>query len=180
MVKNLVDKKDLNAAVTLVKEISATKSPMSFGDSYKKIQFQSWRTNEVLERISTSGNVPNAVRQLIAAQDNDDVGKKVRLLKDAILCYSPGGNGCGWHVDDKFFWPCHDVDDYLSNSSGVNVWIALSEMPAIDGGGLAVAPGSFRDPLALGSIPLIHSQGTCSMAQLSPQVNTRLENMKKV
>ena len=178
MVKNLIDKKDLNAAVVLVKKMSEVKDPM-FGESYKQIKFQTWRTNKVLERISTRGNVPNAVKQLIAARNNDDK-KQIRLLKDAILCYYPDGNGCGWHVDDKFFWPCHDAEDYSVKSSGVNVWIALSEMPAVHGGGLAVALGSFKDPIALSSIPLIHSQGTCSMAQISPEVNAHLENMKTV
>lgn len=44
---------------------------------------------------------------------------------------------CGWHVDDVGFWPV----SYL-NESGINVWIALDDMPFA--GNMAVAPGSHR------------------------------------
>lgn len=42
---------------------------------------------------------------------------------------------CGWHVDDIGFWPVS-----YHNTSGINVWIALDDMPYR--GTMAVAPQS--------------------------------------
>ena len=29
----------------------------------------------------------------------------LHVMKDAMLAFDPDNRGCGWHVDDKFFWP---------------------------------------------------------------------------
>jgi hypothetical protein len=60
------------------------------------------------------------------------------------------GSGCDWHVDDHGFWP----ESYLSEASqqsgkdqdGVNVWIALEDMPAVYQGSMALAARSHREP----------------------------------
>merc|ERR1712176_187511 len=90
----------------------------------------------------------------------------LRLLKEAVMGYRRGDRGCGWHVDDKGFWPCEDthhdnsqqhnsgfaiknrdrnprkIKTLKRNRAGINVWITLSPVTAKEGGGLAVSPGS--------------------------------------
>ena len=34
--------------------------------------------------------------------------RSLRLLKEAVLGFRRGDTGCGWHVDDKTFWPSED------------------------------------------------------------------------
>jgi hypothetical protein len=47
---------------------------------------------------------------------------------------------CGWHVDDIGFWP----ESYESDHDGINVWIAMQDMPAFAQGSMALAPGSHK------------------------------------
>jgi Phytanoyl-CoA dioxygenase (PhyH) len=48
---------------------------------------------------------------------------------------------CDWHVDDVGFWP----ESYISEQhEGINVWIALEDMPAQFQGSMALAPGSHK------------------------------------
>jgi hypothetical protein len=53
---------------------------------------------------------------------------------------------CDWHVDDMGFWPESFLSEasqrYQKNQDGVNVWIALDDMPYA--GSMAVSPGSHR------------------------------------
>ena len=50
-------------------------------------------------------------------------------------------NVCDWHVDDVGFWP----ESYISEQhEGINVWIALEDMPARFQGSMALAPGSHK------------------------------------
>ena len=103
----------------------------------------------------------------------------MRVLKDALLALSPGDEGCGWHVDDKGFWPCHDDPDLGALDEGVNVWITLSPLKASEGGGLAVAPGSSRASWRERVRALIPAPPlTCRLAELSPEYNSRLDAMK--
>lgn len=60
---------------------------------------------------------------------------------------SINGTGCDWHVDDHGFRP----ESYISDASkthpgrdkdGINVWIALEDIPSVYGGGMAVSNGS--------------------------------------
>ena len=109
--------------------------------------------------------------------------RRLRLLKDALLAFKPGDQGCDWHCDDKVFWPTQDVPAG-SPREGCNVWIALTPVRAADGGGLAVAPGSFRAPwreeaqsairFELGKEPAV----TCDIAKRSPRSRSRLERSK--
>ena len=99
---------------------------------------------------------------------------------------------CGWHVDDSGFWPTD------AESNGVNVWIALDDMPSKYGGGLAVSPGShtaeWRQKAyeTIGSTKIFPPEGvaagselfrqvygkTCSMATLDPELNELIESSK--
>ena len=171
LVRGLVKGEELLAAIEEVKAMGKKKH--DFFKSYKNIEFQTWRTNNVLKNVAFHSDVPKAAAQLInRGVSNKDREDPVRLLKDAVLCYSPGGEGCGWHVDDKFFWPCQD------DSTGVNVWIALSPMSAKRGGGLAVSPGSHKEKFAQDGIPIIRAGGTCGMETLAPDIHSKLEDMK--
>mmetsp|Transcript_5109 Transcript_5109/g.7540 ORF Transcript_5109/g.7540 Transcript_5109/m.7540 type:complete len:273 (+) Transcript_5109:1037-1855(+) len=110
----------------------------------------------------------------------------IRLIKDAFLVYQDQGKGCGWHVDDKFFWPCEDSPlSKHKTDAGVNVWITLSPLKASEGGGLAIAPTSHsihwrEDARAVIAVP---PQGgvpqTCAMEQLSPEYHEKFERMKR-
>jgi len=84
--------------------------------------------------------------------------------------------GCGWHVDDKGFWPSRDDDSGL----GINVWIALDKYRISHGGGLAVAPTSHRASFASSARKAISSGfgDTCRMRELSPENHEKLEALK--
>ena len=116
----------------------------------------------------------------------------MKTLKDAFLAKGKEQKHCGWHVDDAGFWPtdCH--------SNGVNVWVALDDMPEKYGGGLAVSPRShtaeWRDAAysVIGSTQIFPPEGinidsklfsqiygkTCSMDTLDPDLNEKIESSK--
>ena len=124
--------------------------------------------------------------------DKKDSGTTLRLLKDAFMAKGKEQKHCGWHVDDSGFWPTD------ASSNGVNVWIALDDMPAKYGGGLAVSPGShtadWRQKAyeTIGSTMIFPPEGveagselfkqvygkTCSMATLDPSLNHLIESSK--
>lgn len=147
---------------------------------YRNLGFQTYRKHEALKTVAFDSTAPTICAKLMGLDEeykqtaatttttkDDDTTKKnprsLRLLKEAIMGFSKGDLGCGWHVDDKTFWPCvdshqdHPQDSTLSNhkrscrspnnkrrriDAGINVWISLSPVNAEEGGGLAVAPGS--------------------------------------
>lgn len=161
------------------------------------MSFQTYRKHKALKKVAFDSTAPTICAKLMGLDDDDDNDEEhtqenniaggrqrqrqqprsLRLLKDAVLGFSKGDKGCGWHVDDKMFWPCEDShqdnnndndnDSNASSSSsssskkatsaayrkdaGVNVWIALSPTTAEEGGGLAVAPGT-HDPSGTGRI----------------------------
>lgn len=78
-------------------------------------------------------------------------------------------------MDDKGFWPCYD------DTTGINVWIALSEISSATGGGLAIAPGSHKLEWNRQAASIIHENfGTCNMETLAPDYHSILESMKVV
>jgi len=83
----------------------------------------------------------SAVPRFIAAVLLDlPPSTSLRVLKDAFLAKAEEDQHCGWHVDDLGFWPCKAADP----SPGINAWIALDDIPAATGGGMAVSPGSHK------------------------------------
>lgn len=173
LVRGLVSGEQLKTAVQEVDLIAKKTGP--FAKSYKNVEFQAWRSSKAFKDLAMFSDVPKAAAQLINLKSTGANSKgPIRLLKDAILCFSPEGTGCGWHVDDKFFWPSHD--DY----TGVNVWIALSPMSVERGGGLAVSPGSHKEKFAQNARPILATGGTCAMETLAPDVHKKLEAMRVV
>ena len=116
--KKLVSDKDLKILVKHGYKITKNKNDMTnkniyFKESYQKIDFFSMRENDDLERIAT--HIP--ANQIISSTSNFIQrafnGKRVRILKDAFLSYSPEKRGCGWHVDDKFFGLRRDINYHI-------------------------------------------------------------------
>ena len=151
-----------------------------FGNLYRYVGFQGWRTDKTLRGIAFDSSAPRIAAELMKLDNK----RSLRVLKDALMALSPGDKSCGWHVDDKIFWPCHDDSELGAADEGINVWITLSPLKASEGGGLAVAPGSsnatwrekcrgFIGTFTPGARPI-----TCDLATLSPEYNSRLDSMK--
>ena len=172
LVRGLVHGEELKAAMNDVEEVGREESKM-FGAAYKNIAFNHCRTSKALKNVAFHSDVPKAAAQLINLKSTNP-NRPVRMLKDAVLNFSPGRSGCGWHVDDKGFWPADD------SSNGVNVWIALSPMPKSLGGGLAVSPGSHISNFNREARQFIAGGNTCAMESLSPETHQKLEDMKVI
>jgi len=192
IIRGLLKGEELNHAIREAKQINKktiTERILRkfFKSGYDGLRFQTWRKFKSMEYIAFDSPVPSIVAQLMGyasnTNKNKSTNKSIRLLKDAFLAYQEGGKGCGWHVDDKGFWPCEDSPLHTPDA-GVNVWITLSPLRASEGGGLAVAPSSHavswredaRSVIASptnGPMPL-----TCAMEDLSPEYHRKFEEMK--
>jgi Phytanoyl-CoA dioxygenase (PhyH) len=94
-------------------------------------------------------NIPRAVAELMQL---DAHSQTLRVLRDIFIAKSVhDDSACDWHVDDVGFWPqsylsddddSDNRDDNSKDQNGINVWIALDDMPAAFQGGMALAPGS--------------------------------------
>ena len=136
--------------------------------TFESLAMDAWKQREdpFLE-IATRSPLVAAARQLIPEAREEGLF----VLKDAFFKSVGANQGCGWHVDDKFFWPA------APNTSGINIWVALDNVTS-DGGGLAVAPGSHTSEF-LGARDAIANGNTCALAQISPEWNARLEAMRE-
>lgn len=161
----------------------ATKLIYKLFPTYGNLSFQTWRTNPALEDIAFDSPASDICAQLMTL-DSDPDGRTMRLVKDAVLGYSPGDKGCDWHIDDKVFWPCTDTN-YGQVDAGINVWITLSEIDSKIGGGLALAQGSHveNQDWIQTAREVIRKGGpttTCQMANLDEQSWNQLEALKQV
>jgi len=102
--------------------------------------------------------------------------RQLRLLKDAVLGYNSGDQRCGWHVDDKTFWPC-EYRKFGERDSGINVWIALSLISAKEVGGLALAKGSHKVSFAKKAREIIAENGGQTSSLLE---STKMEELKEL
>lgn len=130
---------------------------------------------------NASTNIDDKINSDDRGSEDARVFRPLRLLKDAVLGYSAGDKGCGWHVDDKVFWPCEDRN-LGKRDAGANVWITLSRVTAAEGGGLAVAPGSHRLNFAKKARKAISPSflKTCLLEQLAPDCHEQMEKIKAV
>merc|ERR1712038_860195 len=199
VIRGLLSGQELKNAVKTAKKLNriplVRRLSNMFINIYRQTSFQTWRAHKSMEHIAFDSSVPSIAAQLMdyANFEDDETEASssqssqnppaVRLLRDAFLSYQDGGIGCGWHVDDKGFWPCEDSPLHTPDA-GVNVWITLSPLRASEGGGLAVAPSSHavswredaRSVIASptnGPMPL-----TCAMEDLSPEYHRKFEEMK--
>jgi len=138
---------------------------------FAKLSTQIWRQDSVFAQTAFE----SPILAIAAALSPADT--KLRILKDGFFGFSKAGNtGCGFHCDDKFFWPTAD------DTTGVNVWLTLS--PISNGsGGIRVVNQSLAAPFHDECLSVIRTSGngnssnynaTCHMEQLSPSCFRRM------
>jgi hypothetical protein len=100
-----------------------------------------------------------------------------------LLSKSVNDLGCDWHVDDHGFWP----ESYISDASlhsgkdqdGVNVWIALEDMPAVYQGSMALSAGSHRQPWRFEAYEAIGQNRTTDGGHTKESIVAKLEEKRK-
>ena len=168
-----------------------TSAPKKSGNMFTSLEFGPVFNIEesVFREVSLNSAIPSLVARLL---QTDEQSSTLRLLKDAFMAKGKEEKHCGWHVDDTVFWPTD------SNSSGINAWLSLDNIPQKYGGGLAVSPKShtaeWRQSAyeAIGSTPTLPPQGltpehllktfgrTCDISNLNPEVNKQIDSSKLV
>jgi len=130
---------------------------------YAKLRVQTWRYVPEFAQLAFESTFPSISAQLLNEQ------KSLRILKDGFFGQVSTNEGCGFHVDDSFFWPARD------DSTGVNFWIALSTTVASEGGGIRVVNQSLISSETFDECKaVIRGAGaagygaTCDMEKLSP------------
>ncbi len=196
IIRGLLSGKELKSAIQTAKKLNRISLLQRLynivGSGYRKLSFQTWRTHKSMEYVAFDSSVPSIVAQAMGYDSESTSSSSpsspspppcIRLLKDAFLVYQDGGVGCGWHVDDKYFWPCEDSPVHTPDA-GVNVWITLSPLRSSEGGGLAIAPTSHsiswrEDARAVISGATSGIPQTCAMEKLSPDFHNKFEELKK-
>jgi hypothetical protein len=163
--------------VLAVREDLGTMMPGS--EAYGTVATEAWNQHKVFEDLALRSALAAAAEQLTPPEQRGAAGDKpLRVLRDGFFSLAPGKKGCGWHVDDAFFWPAKRDGP----GPGLNVWVALDNVEEGAGGGLAFAPGSHR-PGFLPHRAVIRKPGavpqTCEMESLSPECHTSLEAIKE-
>jgi Phytanoyl-CoA dioxygenase (PhyH) len=159
---------------------------------YNMTQQQMMKINTATTTPSTNVNVSKD-----AQQSKHNTNDNLRVLRDIFLAKDNGQFICGWHVDDMGFWPATQ-----DSPTGINVWVAIDDMPPSDGGGFAVAVqshvASWRNeahtatgsslyfPLPDGYNNASHmilnrtGGGTCNIQQVAPHLHQRMEETSRV
>merc|ERR1719491_1851990 len=144
-----------------------------FAAIFAKLGTQLWRAEQQFAEAALLGALPAISAQLLGHPQS------VRLLKDGFFGLRSNNNtGCGFHQDDRFFWPTTD------GTTGVNFWVALSDISAAEGGGIRVVHQSALDPeIARECLEVIRTTDeapqkltptTCRMHELSPSCHDKL------
>jgi len=122
--------------------------------------------------------------------DGNSKNESIRILRDVFLAKDDEPYICGWHVDDQGYWPAtHD-------STGINSWIAIDDMPLAHGGGFALSVGSHtaswgeeaRNHIGLREGEVYESAedmfakrgeaGTCNLKLVAPELDREIEKRK--
>lgn len=162
----------LDDAVQAGEHIYQTPSLMStlFRSLYARLSMQEWRSTPAFTRVAFESSMGSIAADLLGEN------LSIRILKDAVFGQTSTGGGCGFHVDDKGFWPAED------DSNGVNFWVALSSYDSSTGGGIRVAPGSHKAEWAkrcrevIGESP----RNTCRMHELDQECDAKLHEISMV
>ena len=129
LVKGLLSGPALTAAQEFAQHVADVENgAWTGGAHYKNFAFNSFSSSRELRDVAMFSDVPKAAAQLILATKAPNPmanmctfdrleSDRIRLLKDAVLVMGSKNKGCGWHVDDKFFWPCYD------DATGINAWV---------------------------------------------------------
>ena len=152
---------------------------------------------EAFREVALMSAIPSFVARVLLDLPSD---KTLRVLKDVFLAKGREENYCGWHVDDGFFWPTSA--HATSELPGVNAWIAMDDITAKVGGGLAVAPASHKADWRHEAYETIGSTmtfpeggyktiadmmssskaigGTCDLAKAAPDLDACIDSTKHV
>ncbi|CAB9505373.1 expressed unknown protein [Seminavis robusta] len=144
-------------------------------------------------QVALLSQVPKLASQLMLPEL--EANESVRVIRDIFLSKDKEEFICGWHVDDFGFWPA------TASSPGINAWIALDDMPAVGGGGFALAVGShatsWRDEAqyVTGATTFYPEEGfqsaadmfanrtgsgTCNIQTAAPHLYRRMEETKRI
>lgn len=125
VVRGLLTSEEAARAVEAAALIEKAKATLR-STHYSGLAFGSLQASPALRHAALQSRAPKVVAQLMAheaARRRAGVGprpvagaerseppaagdEEVRVLKDAFLSFVPGKQGCGWHRDDSYFWPC--------------------------------------------------------------------------
>jgi ectoine hydroxylase-related dioxygenase (phytanoyl-CoA dioxygenase family) len=139
-------------------------------ETYDSLAFNLWEQHPVFKDVALASPLAAVAKQLTPSVANGD--ESLHVINDAFFAFSGQNAGCGWHVDDNFFWPALRGSD----GPGLNIWVALDEVTE-GGGGLAVAPGSAAEEYFDIREAQFAAGLTCQLAQVDPAMNTRLEKL---
>jgi hypothetical protein len=129
--------------------------------------------------------------------DTPQTIKTLRVIRDIFLAKENQNEyTCGWHVDDMGFWPVTP-----DSSDGMNVWIALDDMPINSSSGFALAIQSHtaewkHDAYHATGASMLYPKhgytnvsdmfqqrtgsGTCHIQQSAPHIHQRMEDTKRI
>lgn len=162
----------LEDAIKAGEQVYQTPSLMGllFRSVYAKLSMQEWRSTAGLARVAFESSMSSIAADLLGETHS------IRILKDAVFGQTSTGGGCGFHIDDKGFWPAED------DSTGVNFWVALSDYDVSTGGGIRVAPGSHKAEWAGHCREMIAEtpQNTCRMHEISPECDAKINEISAV
>ncbi len=168
----------------------AADDPASF--SFQKLLFDLWRQEDGFAQVAFE-YLPHIAAELMGLSSPDPNNEEsdidsstapeetVRILKDGFFAFkSKGNSGCGFHVDDSFFWPATE------DSTGVNFWLTLSPIRVAEGGGIRVVNQTASKPILEECRAVIQQKSehgfpqTCYMETLSPECHQKLTDASTV
>ncbi|CAJ1946730.1 unnamed protein product [Cylindrotheca closterium] len=188
--KGLLQGEELSKLMDSAEEIYATanhQKDANLPNFFKKLTFDLWRRKDEFAQLAFE-NLPSVAAEFLGVGDayeminnednNNNAHEKeetIRILKDGFFGFQQKNNtGCGFHVDDKIFWPAS------YETTGVNFWIALSPMRIQEGGGIRVVNQSKVEPIfeeCRQAITNVGERGyspTCDMEEVSPECHEKM------
>lgn len=210
IVRGLLDESMLNgldrAGKVFMKQTAQVKpqtfSALKFGPVYLSAPNSNTSTSNSEEEelsafrtVSMTSAIPSFIASVLL--DLKPSTQTLRVLKDVFLAKGNETDYCGYHVDDQTFWP---ISYNASAIQGVNAWIAMDDIPAELGGGLAVAPKSHKAGWrheayqTIGSTPTYPEEGyhspkpmfenykttTCNLAKAAPKLAAKIDRTSHV
>jgi hypothetical protein len=165
--KGVIQGNELKELITAGEDQSGTLSASAFGVVATRL----WQFDERFARVAFESNLPSIAAQLINTDEN--ANDPIRILQDGFFGFKGNNTGCGFHVDDRYFWPATD------DSTGVNFWVALSPYRVSEGGGIRVVrQNGISKEFAQECREVIREKGvatTCLIETLAPELHQRLQ-----
>ncbi len=191
--KGLLQGEELAALVSAGEELYSQAQDNSLhGSSFRQLSFDLWAKDDRFAQLAFESQMPSLSAELLnmtfsptnhkkkngkQVDHRQDEQPSVRILKDGFFGFQSENNtGCGFHVDDFFFWPATD------DSPGVNFWIALSPIRISEGGGIRVVNQTLVEPIFEECRQVIREVNpeapqmpqTCRMENLSPVCHQKM------